>query len=97
MSTSVRIDEAGIVRLGQTAVMPMLVRVANRVANNSAARVPVDTGYLRSSRAITEDPGRLAVRVAYRARYARFVHDGARGRRGRPFLADALREETERL
>jgi HK97 gp10 family phage protein len=77
--------------------MPMLVRIANRVSNNSAARVPVDTGYLRSSRFITEDAGRTAVRVAYRAHYARWVHDGARGRPGRPFLTDAMNEEVQRL
>jgi hypothetical protein len=97
---TVRVDDSALAAYashpsGQ--VMGWLVTVANRVMNNSAARVPVDTGYLRSTRTISPDPTRAAVQIAYRARYAIYVHDGVRGRPGRPYLADALREEVSRL
>lgn len=98
---SVRINvDAG--RLGRYAqapdgpVMGYLVRIGNRVLTNAKRRVPVDTGYLRSTGTLTTDAARTTVRVAFRARYARFVHDGTRGRPGRPFLTDALREEVNR-
>lgn len=96
-SVQVRVDAAALARFETGVVLPWLVRVGTRVMNNSARRVPVDTGYLRSTRALIPDIDRTAVRVAYRARYARWVHDGARGRPGTPFLTDALNEELDRL
>lgn len=72
-------------------VMGYLARVGNQVSNRSAVNCPVDTGYLRSSREVSIDPAAGKVTVAYRARYAIFVHDGTRFMPGRPFLTDALR------
>lgn len=99
-SVTVRVDPGGLAEFATSPsgpVMSWLVTLANRVANNSAARVPVDTGYLRSSRSITPDPSRSAIQVRYRARYAVYVHEGTRGRPGRRYLADALNEEVNRL
>lgn len=96
-TVAIRINEPGIAELGRTRLMPWLVQLGNRVMNNSAVRVPVDTGYLRSSRVLTPDEGSLSVRVSYRANYAIFVHNGTRYMTGRPYLTDALREEVSRL
>lgn len=93
----ITINEAGLTAFQRTHVMPWLVQLGNRVQNNSAARVPVDTGYLRSSRFLSQDESRLSVRVGYRANYAIFVHEGTRYMAGRPYLTDALREEVTRL
>lgn len=77
-------------------VMVHLLGFGNRVLNNSRGRVNVDTGYLRSTGVIEERPAESLVRVAYRANYARWVHDGNGRYAGNPYLADALREEAAR-
>lgn len=62
------------------------------VETAAKARCPVDTGRLRSSinwRVETRD-GALCGVIGASAEYARFVHDGARGRPPRPFLAEGL-------
>lgn len=69
---SVRLNRAGILHVTHV----RLVRVGQAVLNDSARRVNVDTGHLRASRALEDHT--LFVRVAYRAKYARFVHDGTK-------------------
>lgn len=78
-------------------VMQYMVRLGSRVLNNAAARVPVDTGYLRSTGTLEERPDIAGVRVAYRAHYARFVHEGTSRMTGRPWLTEALNDEVGRL
>lgn len=73
-----------------------LATVSARVETAAKARCPVDTGRLRSSinwRLETRD-GELCGVVGASAEYARFVHDGARGRPPRPFLAEGLQAVT---
>jgi hypothetical protein len=71
-------------------------RIALRVLTNSRQRVPVDTGYLRSTGSV-ESGDADTTRVAYRAKYALFVHNGTRYMRGTPYLTEALNEEMRRL
>lgn len=97
----VRIVESGILRLRQGPVRRYMLRLGNRVLNNARGKVNVDTGYLRSSGEVVATAFDT-VRVAFRARYARFVHDGWRHRtdsgryRGNPYLRDAMKEEIRR-
>lgn len=97
----VRIVESGILRLRQGPVRRYMLRLGNRVLNNARGRVNVDKGYLRSTGTVISTSFDT-VRVAFTARYARFVHDGwrhhsDRGRyRGNPYLRDAMKEEIRR-
>lgn len=89
------LNRAGIARITQERVM----RAARAVGNESARRVNVDTGNLRSTRSV-QNLGGARARVAYRAKYARYVHDGwHRGRGGyggNPYLTSAVREVLAR-
>lgn len=90
-----------MLRLRAGAIRRYMLRLGNRVLNNSRARVNVDTGYLRSTGGVIS-VGIDTVRVAFTARYARLVHDGWRHRtdsgsyRGNPYLTDAMKEEIRR-
>lgn len=70
---SIRLNNAGISRVTNERLM----RVARAVGVSSARRVNVDTGLLRSTRSV-QNVGPKVARVAYRARYAKAVHDGSR-------------------
>lgn len=102
VSMTIRIDPAKVDRFMGSPGAPgdrFLATLANRVLNNSRARVNVDTGYLRSTGAIEKVAGEPAYKVIYRAHYARWVHEPSMSRNwsGNPFLTDALREEMSRL
>lgn len=75
-----------------------LTRVGNQAANSARRRAPVDTGLMRSRIEFRIEIGRegLIGILAARTRYAYFVHQGAHGRAGRPFLLDAVRETIGR-
>lgn len=91
-------DRAGIDRLVRDhngAVGQAMTRLLNRVVNNAKSRANVDTGLMRSRivfRLEDTASGLLGV-VAAQTRYAYFVHEGANGYAGNPFLTDALRDE----
>lgn len=69
-----------------------LLRTGIRVQTEARRRCPVDTGRLRSSIGVTltAAPAGFAVTVGTNVAYARYVHDGTRHMRARPFLTDAL-------
>lgn len=69
-----------------------LLRTGIRVQTEARRRCPVDTGRLRASIGVTltAAPAGFAVRVGSDVIYARYVHDGTRYMRPRPFLTDAL-------
>lgn len=96
----VRVDQGGINRLTKTdggPLMQLLTQIGNRILNNSRGRVNVDTGYLRSTGTLDVNAAESSVRVAYRARYAMWVHNGNGRYRGNPYLLDAFHEEASRL
>lgn len=99
-SVTVRVNPQGVHHLMHDPggeAMTFLLRFGNAVLNNSRSRVNVDTGYLRSTGVVEERPEESMVRVAYRASYARWVHDGNGRYGGNPYLTDALRDEASRL
>lgn len=69
-----------------------LSRRASRVRSEAVRRCPVDTGRLRSSIRwiLVRDSQGLAAIVGTDVHYAVYVHNGTRGRPGRPFLTEAL-------
>ena len=68
-----------------------LVRDATATAMQSAQdNCPVDTGRLKGSIQMTV--GSLEGHVGTDCEYAIYVHEGARGRAGRPFLENAMLE-----
>lgn len=70
-----------------------LTRICNEVANEARTRANVDTGYMRSRiefTVLTAADGTLEGIVAARTNYSLYVHEGARGYAGNPFLTDAL-------
>jgi hypothetical protein len=69
-----------------------LARRAEAVRGEAVRRCPVNTGRLRSSirwSLVTDEAGLVAL-VGSDVEYALWVHEGARGRQGVPFLVDAL-------
>lgn len=70
-----------------------LARLGNRMVREAQARCPVDTGLLRSSirSRVSTGPGGATLALEAGTSYARWVHEGSRGRPGRPFLEDAAR------
>lgn len=93
ISVTVTIDDRALARYTSDPggpVMAYLGRIGQRVLNESQRRVNVDTGYLRSTGEVIARPADATVEVAYRASYARWVHDGTRHYAGNPYLRDAL-------
>lgn len=93
LSVTVRIDKASLDRYTTNPggpVMGYLARLGQQVLNESQRRVNVDTGYLRSTGEVVVRPADAEVEVVYRARYARYVHNGNGRYPGNPYLTDAL-------
>lgn len=69
-----------------------LVRRTQRVLNRARDTVPVDTGDLKGSLAseIRQESDGLVGRVGTNLIYGRYVNDGTRFMRARPFLTNAL-------
>ncbi len=69
-----------------------LLDFAIRVQTQARRNCPVDTGRLRASIGVdlVGTGAGLQATVGSNVVYARFVHDGTRYLRGRPYLADAL-------
>lgn len=91
------VDPAAVQAILQSPDGPVaqyLARTAQLVTDEAKRRSPVDTGRLRASitwQLLTDDDG-LFARVGTDVHYAGYVHDGVRGRIGRPFLREALDE-----
>jgi len=65
-------------------------KVALLAERYSKQNTPVDTGRLRSSISSTIRP--MSATISTHTNYARFVHDGTRRMRPRPFMADAEKQ-----
>lgn len=99
MSASVTftVDRAGVNRLLRDpngAYGQWLARKGLQMQNSARTKANVDTGLMRSrvEFRVDVDGGELVGVLAARTKYAKFVHDGARGRAGNPFLLEAVRE-----
>lgn len=93
-----RPDEPGIRRLTTDPNGPVgqwLARKGNRWVNGAKGRANVDTGLMRSriEFRLEVQAGELVGILAARTSYAVYVHDGANGRPGNPFLMDAVRAD----
>lgn len=71
-----------------------LTRIGNRAVNSAKERANVDTGLMRSRIEFTIETDGLSLVgiLAAKTNYSWFVHQGARGRSGNPFLMDGLRD-----
>lgn len=71
-----------------------LARIGNQARNGALRRSPVDTGLMRSSITFTVElrGGVLVGLLAAKTHYSWYVHEGTRGRPGRPFLLDGIRD-----
>ncbi|MBB3665913.1 hypothetical protein FB384_004872 [Prauserella sediminis] len=96
MTARITINEAQLKRLVTSSSGPIVTKVntlTRRTANMARTLCPVDTGLLRAS--INENVAvqglTIVGTVSAETNYATYVHEGVRGRRGRPFLSDALK------
>lgn len=107
-SVEVNINSAAMQRLVRRGMSDLYPRLGNRIVNNARSRAPgpgnsiarhprpgEPTGNLRNSIGWRAGPDSLEVFAS--AHYARYVHDGTRRMRARPFLRDAMVEEVKRL
>lgn len=65
------------------------------IETESKSNTPVATGYLRASHQTTFEP--LKGMIEPTANYATFVHEGTRYMKARPFLANAVKTEAEKV
>jgi hypothetical protein len=65
---------------------------AKKVYGEAYKRVPVKTGFLRGS--IGQQVNTKEIKIYANAKYAAAVHNGSRGRPGRPFLFAPAKENT---
>lgn len=66
-------------------------------AESDAARIcPVDTGRLRNSITHTIDGDEQMAVIGTNVEYALFVHEGIHGRKGQPFLTDAVTQNSSK-
>lgn len=64
--------------------------VARRILDHATAIVPIDTGELRDSGHVIEDPNGRTAYVVYDAAHSSAVHDGTASMQARPWLARAV-------
>lgn len=76
-----------------------LTRSALTVEGGAKKLSPVDTGRLRASltHRLEASPSPRYAEVGTDVFYARFVHEGTRRMRGRPFLRNALEQSREKI
>lgn len=93
-----RAGQNQLLRAPDGSVGQFLTRLGNRAVNAAKRGAPVDSGLMRSrvEFRLEPGPGGLTGILAARTGYSWFVHEGARGRPGRPFLLDAVRETIGR-
>ena len=79
-----------------TAIARGLEAVGIEAESDAAAICPVDTGRLRNSITHTiDDNGKSAI-IGTNVSYALYVHEGVRGRKGQPFLRDAITQNVDK-
>lgn len=74
----------------QTAIKSITRKVALLAERYSKLNTPVDTGRLRAS--ISSDIRPMQATVSTHTNYARYVHDGTRRMRARPFMSEAEKQ-----
>lgn len=95
VSVRIRVDRGVLANVFSRLDGPIgrdIARRALRVESRAKVLAPVDTGRLRSSIRwdMQRRPAGIVATVGTDVEYALPVHEGARGRAGRPFLRDAL-------
>ncbi len=78
----------------QSAIRRANIKSGLRVERESKLIAPVDTGRLRNTISPSMSVGGGGVIIGAYTEYARFVHDGTRFMKGRPFLTDAVRASS---
>lgn len=79
-----------------TAIARGLEAVGIEAESDAAAICPVDTGRLRNSITHTIDNNGKAAIIGTNVSYALYVHEGVRGRKGQPFLRDAITQNADK-
>jgi HK97 gp10 family phage protein len=101
MPVTVSLDTRGLDRLAARLgdrVDAVVRTLAFRVEAAAKKKAPVDSGFLRSSIQVRDKRiGDGQAEVIVGAEYGLAVHEGARGRAARPFLADAVKEVESEL
>ena len=64
--------------------------------SDAASICPVDTGRLRNSITHTIDGNENAAIIGTNVSYALYVHEGVHGRKGQPFLTDAITQNADK-
>jgi HK97 gp10 family phage protein len=79
-----------------TAIARGLEAVGIEAESDAAAICPVDTGRLRNSITHTiDDSGKSAI-IGTNVEYALYVHEGVHGRKGQPFLTNAVTQNADK-
>ena len=79
-----------------TALARGLEAVGIEAESDAAAICPVDTGRLRNSITHTiDDNGKSAI-IGTNVEYSLYVHEGVHGRKGQPFLTDAITHNADK-
>ena len=87
--------EEVIAALG-TAIARGLEAVGIEAESDAAAICPVDTGRLRNSITHTIDNSGKAAIIGTNVEYSLYVHEGVHGRKGQPFLTDAITQNADK-
>jgi HK97 gp10 family phage protein len=84
-----------IAELGK-AIARGLEAVGIEAESDAAAICPVDTGRLRNSITHTIDGNESAAIIGTNVEYALYVHEGVHGRKGQPFLTNAVTQNADK-
>jgi HK97 gp10 family phage protein len=79
-----------------TAIARGLEAVGIEAESDAAAICPVDTGRLRNSITHTIDGNESAAIIGTNVEYALYVHEGVHGRKGQPFLTNAVTQNADK-
>lgn len=79
-----------------TAIARSLEAIGIEAESDAAELCPVDTGRLRNSITHTIDGDEQVAIVGTSTEYALFVHEGVHGRKGQPFLTDAVTQNADK-
>lgn len=79
-----------------TAIARGMEAIGIEAESDAAAICPVDTGRLRNSITHTIDNGGKAAIIGTNVEYAIYVHEGVHGRKGQPFLRDAITQNADK-
>ena len=97
MSLEIRADNTSeILSKLSTAIERGLEKVGLEAEIDVERITPVDTGRLRNSIMHQVANGEKAVYVGTNVEYALFVHEGVHGRKGQPFLTNAVTRNAKK-